>query len=108
MSKLIGYRYLIRQNLVLLIGLCLSFYFCYHLLAGPRSYLRLMSLENQISSVTQDYQQVKAQRSALERKVIMMRPGSIDRDLLEEQARKALGYRYEGELVIMQGQGTPS
>ena len=103
MSKLIGYRHLIRQNLIVLIGLCLSFYFCYHLLAGPRSYLRLMSLENQITSVTQEYQLVKAERSALERKVIMMRPGSIDQDLLEEQARKVLGYRYEGEMIIMQG-----
>lgn len=84
------------------IGLCLSFYFCYHLVAGQRGYFRLMSLENQIASVSSDYAALKQQREQVEKKVVMMRPGSIDRDLLEERARHILGYRHKDELILLQ------
>lgn len=82
------------------IGLCLSFYFCYHLVAGQRGYLSLMSLENEIQSVSSNYSNHKSEREKLERRVIMMRPGSIDRDLLEERSRYVLGYRYADELIL--------
>lgn len=95
-------RYILRRNMMAIIGLCLSFYFCYHLVAGQRGYLSLMSLENRITTVSSDYESHKAERQALEKKVVMMRPGSIDRDLLEERARHVLGYRYQDELILLQ------
>jgi len=63
--------------------------------------LRLFSLERQISSIEQEYNTLSNKRSALEEKVVMMRPGSIDRDLLEERARAVLGYRSEDEAVLI-------
>ena len=85
------------------IGLCLSFYFCYHLIAGQRGYFRLLSLENQVYQTSNDYADLKAEREAIEKRVVMMRPGSIDRDLLEERARHVLGYRHKDELILLQG-----
>lgn len=95
-------RYVLRRNMLAIIGICLSFYFSYHLVAGHRGYFRLMSLEHQIASVTADYEALKTEREAVEKKVIMMRPGSIDRDLLEERARYVLGYNYADEFVLLQ------
>lgn len=94
-------RYILRRNMMAVIGICLSFYFCYHLVAGQRGYLRLMTLEHRVAKVSAEYEANKAAREKLEKKVVMMRPGTIDRDLLEEQARKMLGYRYEDELILV-------
>jgi len=102
MSKLIDKRYLLRRNLVAVIGVCLSFYFCYHLVAGPRGYLKLMSVQAQLESLQIEYNTLKTKREALEKKVVMMRPGSIDRDLLEERARYVLGVRHADELILLQ------
>ena len=102
MKSLIAKRYLIRQNLVAIIGMCLGLYFCYHLMAGERSYWRLSALESKIESVDQNLSMLQENRAALEEKVVMMRPGSINRDLLEERVRVVLGYRAPTEKIIIQ------
>lgn len=103
MKRLIEQRYVVRRNLIAVIGVCLSFYFCYHLIAGERSYLRLISLNHQITTTERQYAMESAERKTLEQKVIMMRPGSVNRDLLEEQARSVLGFHYPGEKVLIKG-----
>lgn len=102
MKKIIEKRYLFRRNMFVVIGLCLSVYFCYHLIAGQRGYFRLVSLSSQVASVSADYDVLRAERESLEKRVVMMRPGSIDRDLLEERARHILGYRHKDELILLQ------
>lgn len=87
--------------MIAVLGVCLSFYFCYHLIAGERSYLRLVSLDHQTETTMQQYRLAAAERSALEQKVMMMRPGSVNRDLLEEQSRKVLGFHYKDEKVLI-------
>jgi len=101
MKRLIEQRYVLRQNIVAVIGVCLSIYFCYHLIAGERSYLRLLSLNNQVAMTEQALATKHAERQALEEKVVMMRPGNVNADLLEEEARKTLGYQYPGEKQII-------
>ncbi len=101
MKRLIEQKYVVRQNLIIVIGVCLSFYFCYHFIAGERSYLRLILLNHQISTTEKQYEITLAERQALESKVVMMRPGSVNRDLLEEQARSVLGFHYKGEKVLI-------
>jgi cell division protein FtsB len=103
MKRLIEKRDVLRRNMLVVIGLCLSFYFCYHLVAGQRGYLSLMSLDSRIASISTEYDAHKAEREVIERRVVMMRPGTIDRDLLEERARHVLGYRYADELILLQG-----
>ncbi len=107
MKRLIEQRYIVRKNFIAIIGICLSVYFCYHLIAGERGYLRFLSLENRIVTAEATLEDLSAQRADKEEKVVMMRPGSINRDLLEERARVVLGYRYADEKVIPQsGQGS--
>ncbi len=101
MNKLLAHRSLIRQNLITLIGVSLCIYFCYHALQGERSMLRLMSLGTQIETMSLTASDHQNQRLALEKKVRMLRPGSISKDLLEERARVVLGYRQADELAIL-------
>lgn len=102
MKRLIEKRYLVRQNLVAVVGICLSVYFAYHLVAGQRSVLRLMSLDRQVAAQETTLTELTTEREDLEKRVIMMRPGSIDRDLLEERARLILGYTAENEQILIQ------
>ncbi|MEM9469724.1 MAG: septum formation initiator family protein [Pseudomonadota bacterium] len=102
MRKLIQKRGILKQNMLMIIGLCLSFYFSFHLLAGERGYFRLMSLNHQMEQSTGEYALLSDQRAKLERKIVMMRPGSVDRDLLEERVRLVLGYRDSNEVILLQ------
>jgi cell division protein FtsB len=102
MKRLIEKRFILRRNIMAVIGLCLSFYFTYHLVAGQRGYLRLMALEHKVAEASAEYETLKLERENVETKVVMMRPGSIDRDLLEERVRYVLGYRYSDEYDLLQ------
>ena len=101
MKRLLEQRYLVRKNLVTLIGMGLFMYFSYHLVQGERSYIRYISLNQSITGLAQESTEMQKKRQDLENKVAMMRPGSINRDLLEERARVVLGLRREGEKDIL-------
>ena len=101
MRRLIEQKYNFRQNLIALIGVFLSFYFCYHLIGGERSYLRLVSLNHQVAVTSEKLDETRKERESLEQRVVMMRPGQVNADLLEEQARKVLGFHYEDEKVLL-------
>ncbi len=101
MRKLIAQRYVIKQNMLAIIGVCLFCYFSYHALLGERSYIRLISLEKQTTKTSLIYKDLHTQRSALEEKVVGLRPGSLDKDLLEERARYVLGYHHPDEKIIL-------
>ena len=101
MKKLLEQRYIVRKNLVTLIGIGLFVYFSYHLMLGERSLLRYMSLEKSTANLETQSFQLEHEHEQLEKKVSMLRPGSVNKDLLEERARIVLGFRRPGEVDIL-------
>jgi len=101
MRKLVSQRYLVRHNFVTVIGFCLACYFTYHIGFGERSLIRLLSLERGIAQISSEYEGLRSERTALESRVVRLRPGSLDRDLLEERARYVLGFVFPGEQIIL-------
>ena len=101
MKDLLERRYVFRQNWVAILGLSLCVYFSYHLIQGERSYVRLIGLEQAIAREDSHYQTLVASREKLEHRVEMLRPGSINRDYLEERARYMLGYRSDADLDLI-------
>ena len=104
MKKLLEQRYLVRKNLVTLIGIGLFVYFSYHLMLGERSLIRYMSLEQSVDDLQRKSFTLAHDNEQLEKKVSMLRPGSINKDLLEERARIVLGFRRPGEVDILSSQ----
>lgn len=98
--RLFTYPRILQTNLLPMIGVLLCAYFSYHAISGERSLIRLLSLEQSISQNVAIKDKVIQERETLESKVIAMRPGSIDRDLLEERSREILGYKRPDEIVI--------
>ncbi|MGB0719033.1 MAG: FtsB family cell division protein [Bdellovibrionales bacterium] len=101
MNKLHVNASMFRENLLPLIGLLLCFYFSYHAVSGQRSFFTLFSLERQIETSDAQRDNVALERQNLERKVIAMRPGSLNRDLLEERVAAVLGYQAADEVRVL-------
>ena len=101
MKALIHRRYIVKQNLLAIIGLCLCVYFSYHAILGQRSYVRLMVLDHEIETLETQYEALHHTRTGLESKVTMLRPGSLDPDLLEERARYVLGHMRPDEQLVL-------
>ena len=101
MKRLFEHRGLIRKNIVTLIGIGLFCYFSYHLIQGQRSAVRYLTLQKTIERMDIEKAELKQQREELESKVSMLRPNSLNKDLLEERARIVLGFRKAGEMDVM-------
>lgn len=99
-SSLLSFRFSTRA-LVPLIGFGLAAYFSWPLIQGERSWPRLLVLEHKIMQESQVLAETRARREDLERKVVRLRPASIDPDLLEERARVLLGFQHPDEKIIL-------
>lgn len=83
------------------IGMTVVVYFAYHAVQGDRGLLALGKLRGEVNTLQARVLDVRDERFQLQGKVQMLRPGSIDPDLLEERARVLLGYGKAEELVVI-------
>jgi cell division protein FtsB len=83
------------------IGFCVVGYFAYHSIEGDRGLVAWLRLNEQIKTASQELDGLQAERRALERRVALLRPESLDRDLLDEQVRIVLNYARPDEAVVL-------
>lgn len=83
-----------------IISITLLGYFVYHIIQGERGLLSWMRLKQKIEVSEQKLTNVQEEQSRIEQRVYLLRPDSLDRDMLEEQARKILNYARKDELII--------
>jgi cell division protein FtsB len=82
------------------IGVCaLVTYFLFHTLTGDRGVLTFISLNKELERLQNELDVSRAERLKLEHRVGLLRSTSLDLDLLDEQARRYLGYAATGERV---------
>jgi cell division protein FtsB len=65
-------------------------YFAWHAWKGPRGYPYKDNLEAKVALLDAKFQGLRSERLAFEHKVELLRPESIDPDLLDEMARGQL------------------
>jgi cell division protein FtsB len=73
--------------IVTLVCCALLGYFAWHAWEGPRGYPYKAGLEAKLSERAIRHERLHAERRKLEDKVVLLRPESIDPDLLDELAR---------------------
>lgn len=84
-----------------LVVTALVFYFGYFAIYGNHGLVNWIRLNHEIDLKQADLDRIRAERLALEHRVRMLRPESVDPDLLEEQARARLGLSEPDEVVIL-------
>ena len=94
----------IRVSLITAILVGIFAYFLYHTIYGNRGLVAKYDLEEKISSSENELEKIREKRIELEHRVKLLRPGSLDKDMLEEEARKVLGIAKEGEEVLIKDQ----
>lgn len=80
--------------------LSLMAYFAYHAVEGEHGLLRLTEKRDARAALERELAQTREIRHALERDVALLRPESLDPDLLDERARAALGLADPDEITI--------
>ena len=76
-------------------------YFGFHAYHGEYGIYSKYRLEGRIVELNDELKVTVAERTELERKVQMLREGTLDRDMLDEYARRALDYSRPNELTVM-------
>ncbi len=81
--------------------ICLGAYafFGWHAKYGARSFAYQQQVQERLALAKIRLDRTRAQRQALEAKVRLLRPGSLDADMLDEMARRMLGYAAPDEIV---------
>jgi cell division protein FtsB len=83
------------------LGISLMCYFGYHLVQGERGLLSWLRLTQEVKLAKTRLADLGGEREALDRRVSLLRPEHLDRDMLDERARTTLNLVGPREIVIL-------
>lgn len=78
-------------------------YFGFHAVTGDSGLYAKFRLEGRIALLSSDLQKAEQKHAQLERRVQLMHDGTLEKDILDEQARKNLNLAQSDEIIIMRG-----
>lgn len=84
-----------------IIWICIASYFTYHMLTGARGALSWAMLTGEVEKLEQELSDLREENAFLDNKIKGLRKGSLDLDLLEEQAINILGLAKEDDVVVL-------
>ena len=92
-----------RSRLIIgpVLGISLCAYFAFHLVEGDRGLVAWLRLSQQLREARATLAEAEAERTTLERRVQLLRPEHLDRDMLDERARSQLNLVGPNEIVIV-------
>ena len=85
---------------VTFVCLALLGYFGWHAKQGPRGFPYRDRLTAESAILDREYLGIETRRAGLEHRVSLLRPDSIDPDMLDEQARSQLELAAPSDLVV--------
>ena len=75
-------------------------YFAYHAVEGDYGLFALGKLQDRVATLKTELKEIQAERQRMEAHVALMRPESLDRDMIDERAREALNMADAKDIVI--------
>ena len=80
---------------------CLVAYFAYHAVQGERGLLAWLAVKHELAEARATQTALAETRVDLERRVRLLRPDSLDLDMLDERAHAVLNYGRADEVIIL-------
>jgi len=80
---------------------CLVAYFAFHAILGDRGLFAYLRLQESLAQATALHAELQAQHAALAHRVKLLRPDSLDPDLLSERARAVLNFAHPDDVVVL-------
>ena len=96
-----GLNRLLRQIIGPVLGTAVVAYFAYYTVQGDRGLVALTHLQGEVTEAERVLVQLRTEREELERRTVLLRPDSLDPDMLEERARTQLNFAHPDDLVIL-------
>jgi cell division protein FtsB len=75
-------------------------YFAVNAYTGDRGLKAKQGLEEQIAELSGELAELRQSRASWERRLALLRPNSLDPDMLDERARVLLGYVHPHDAVL--------
>ena len=88
-----------KKNAFNAVILLMLLYFVFHSIYGRRGIIAYFKLQSEFKISQQKLELLRAERLEIENRTKLLRPGSLDRDMLDETTRNVLGLSSEKELV---------
>ena len=85
-----------------LLGILAVSYFAYHVTQGDRGLIAWWKINHRTTLAKKIMERSYFERQAFERRVNLIKPSSIDPDMLEERAMIILNYGYQDDIVILE------
>jgi len=76
-------------------------YFGFHAFHGEYGIYSKYGLEERVAALQSNLDKVQSERVRLERRVQLLHDGTLERDMLDEHARRSLNLALTDEVVIM-------
>ncbi len=83
-----------------LVVICLLVYFVYHIFQGERGILAWIRIQKKVDEGEKTLRVLETQKETLERQVYLLRPDSLDKDMLEERVRMVLNFARPDEVIL--------
>ena len=75
-------------------------YFTYHIFQGQRGVLAWIRLDKKLNEQEITLNALTKEKEYLEKEAYLLRPDSLDIDLLEEKSRQVLNFAHPDEVVV--------
>ncbi len=76
-------------------------YFAFHAVEGEFGLYALIRLQDREAGLVAELGRLKADRQRIEKRVALMRPESLDPDMIDEKARESLNMAHPDDRIIL-------
>ncbi|MEM6665439.1 MAG: septum formation initiator family protein [Pseudomonadota bacterium] len=91
-----------KSNFIVpLVAVMVTGYFAYHVFHGEHGIAAWQTLERQSVAKADQLAELQATRGRLESRVDLLRPDSVDPDLLDERVRRTLNFAGPNDIIVI-------
>ena len=89
------------RSLRAMLLLFVIFYLCFHAVSGERGILAWFKAQHRLAAIEIELSEAREMRKVIGKRVSLLSGSQIDHDMLDEQARRVLGFARDNEVVVL-------